>query len=125
METTANFKFEIPSTERAVNLGELQDVIKTIRWRLTATHESGTEADTHGVIYLETPNPDTFIPYEEITEDLVIGWVENYLETVKEPIIEDGIEKSTLAVIKERLEKDIALKISPEIIIEPLPVKSN
>lgn len=122
-KTTTEFKFVIPATERAVNLGGLQNVIKVAHWRLTATNESGITAETYSTLVLGSPNPEVFTLYEDITEEIVISWVEQSLEALKIPVEEGEVEKSMLTLIKENLEKEIALKVSPEIIIEALPSK--
>ena len=106
-----------------MNLGGLQNVIKVAHWRLTATNESGITAETYSTLVLGSPNPEAFTLYEDITEEIVISWVEQSLEALKTPVEEGEVEKSMLTLIKENLEKEIALKVSPEIIIEALPSK--
>lgn len=119
------FKFAIPATERSVNLDGLKNVIKVVHWRLVAENESKVTAEIYNTLLLDKPNTESFILYEDITEDIVIGWVEQSLEALKIPVAEGEVEKSMLTSIKENLEKEIALKISPEIIIEALPSKTK
>lgn len=111
-----NFKTTVVATERIINFEELKDVIKLAHWEITATDETGINAVMYNTIVLGTPDPKDFTPYEELTEDIVAGWVERALE---ESIEDSG--KSTLETIKENLEKQIFLKKYPETITEPLP----
>ena len=121
--TTTEFKFVIPATERAVNLEGLQNVIRVAHWRLKATNELGITAETYSTLSLGSPIPEAFTLYEDITEEIVISWVEQSLESLKTPVEEGEVEKSMLTLIKENLEKEIALKVSPETITEALPSK--
>lgn len=64
------------------NIGEFEDVVSHIRWRLTGTSPDGYEGDFLGA----TPIEDfsqldslTFVPYSELTEQQIIGWIEAVL----------------------------------------------
>lgn len=124
-QNTTEFKFAIPSTDRFVSLGELENVIKAVHWNLVATHTSGVTAESYGTIPVGAPNPELFTPYEEVTEELATSWVEAALEAAEAEVEEGQPRKSILTEIKESLEKQIALKISPEVITEPLPAKTK
>lgn len=125
METTTEFKFIIPATQRAVNSGELQDVIEVVHWILTATDPSGVTAETYGALPLGMPSAESFTPYKQITDDIVIGWVEQFLDAEETSISTENTKKSILTIMKENLQEEIALKISPKTITEPLPSTLN
>jgi len=55
-----------------------------VHWRysFTDTDDSGKTyyADTHGVAsYTQDPESENYIPYEDLTEEIVIDWVKDYL----------------------------------------------
>ena len=66
------------------------------------------ETDRHvGSVTLEgDPTSETFVPYEELTEAIVLGWVKEKLTQEKITEIETGAE----ARLQERIEK----KTNPE-----------
>ena len=53
--------------------------VYTVHWVATATRNltNGNKltADSYGSIGLEKLDPENFTPYDELTEDQVIGWV--------------------------------------------------
>ena len=49
-------------------------------YRRTGTDDSGNFSDdTYGVIALPDPDPNNYIPFSEITREIVIEWVETLL----------------------------------------------
>lgn len=54
-------------------------VIATIHWRYSATDADGNTAETYGAVILEPPTKD-FTPYDELTKEQVIGWLENVID---------------------------------------------
>jgi hypothetical protein len=108
MATTV-FEWVISQLNCAVESEGLSDVINVIHWRYNATQVDGDKtwfADTYGASSVEQPNPQNFIPYEDVTEAEVIGWLEEILP----------VEAMQLA-----LENNIALQINPVEVTLPLP----
>lgn len=52
----------------------LEDVIITVDWRRVAQSDTLT-ADIYGQVSLTTPDPENFIPFDQITEQQVTDWV--------------------------------------------------
>jgi hypothetical protein len=103
------FKFVISALNCAVELEGLPDVIQCIHWRYQATQVDGDKtwfAETYGTASVGQPNPQNFVPYEDVTEAEVINWLEEVL-----PV--DAMQAS--------LEANIALQINPVEITLPLP----
>ena len=109
MSTTV-FKWTISQLNCAVESEGLPNVINMIYWIYNATQVDGDKvwlAEYCGVSFVEQPNPQNFIPYEDVTEEEVIGWLEEIL-----PV--DGMQLA--------LENKIAeLKINPIEVTLPLP----
>jgi hypothetical protein len=107
MET--NFQFVISQLNCAVESEGLPNVINVIHYRYNATKVEGEKtyfADTYGAVSVSQPNPQNFTPYEDVTEEEVINWLEQILP------VED---------MQASLEANIALQINPVEVTLPLP----
>lgn len=59
--------------------GSMQDIINIVHWQMHATYalETGSISKMSiGTIGFETPDPATFIPFADVTKELVTEWVE-------------------------------------------------
>ena len=78
MANTYNWK--INALDAKVSVGDDEDVVYTVHWSLIATSEDGehtvSNIGTHGVEY----DADNFTAYEDLTEEIVIGWLEDGLD---------------------------------------------
>ena len=84
------------------------DVVFTVHWRRQAT--DGTHnADIYGSQSVTLNPSDTFVPYANLTEAEVIGWLETAF----------GAEQ--LASQIAALDKQIEDQINPPVITPPLP----
>lgn len=89
------------------------DVVLHSRWKLTGTNpDTGTEGSFAGATPLEydADNLENFVPFDSLTEDLVIGWVSasvtgpnGYFDHISEQI-EAQIEKTDNPI--EEVEED-------------------
>ena len=69
----------------------LQGVVYTIHWALTAENENGTTASAIGTKTMSDPNPDSFTPYDQLTEEIVVGWLK--AEEVDSDFVKEGLDK--------------------------------
>jgi hypothetical protein len=107
MET--NFQWVISQLNCAVESEGLPNVINVIHYRYNATKVEGEKTyftETYGAVNVSQPNPQTFIPYEDVTEEEVINWLEQILP------VED---------FKLSLNALIDLQINPVEVTLPLP----
>ena len=78
----------------------LTDVVKTIHWQYTA-QDGDIAVFSYGTVALGAPNPQDFIPYDQITEQWAI----------------DAVSQSVdIPSLQASLAQDIANKINPPII---------
>jgi hypothetical protein len=63
------------------NTNTLTDVIVGTQWKLTGTDEGGNSGTFTGAtpFKVEDLNGDGFIDYRDLTEELVLGWIQNYV----------------------------------------------
>lgn len=67
----------------------MTNVIKTIHWRLTGTDDNGISSDVYGAQSFPKPSEEGFIPFEDLTKEIVVGWLEATLDV---PALEAQIE---------------------------------
>jgi len=69
----------ISSVKAQVEQDGLQNVIRTIHWRL-GKQDGDHYADVYGSKSLQAPEADNFIPSEEVTLDMIKSWLEASFE---------------------------------------------
>lgn len=95
---------------------DLTDLVIGTQWKLIGTNANGTSGTFSGATPLDIPDADEvgFIPYEELTEELVLGWIKdvvagdkptNYMAHINEQIIKQI--NQTEYVIKDISENDL------------------
>lgn len=62
---------------KTLTIPDLGNFVSEVNWVAT-TVEDGIEASVAGVSYFEVTeaNVETFVPYDELTEELIISWIE-------------------------------------------------
>ena len=70
-----NITYTIAQMER----NTADDFVVTVHWRINAVDGDYT-ASTYGTVGY-TQESDSFIPYADLTEEIVIGWVKDSLDT--------------------------------------------
>lgn len=107
MATT--YSWVIAALNCAVESEGLPNVINQIHYRYQATQVDGEKiwfAETYSVASVGQPNPQNFVPYEDVTEAEVISWLEAVLP---------------VEAMQASLEANIALQINPKEVTLPLP----
>lgn len=95
---------------------DITDLVVGTQWKLIGTNANGTSGTFSGATPLDIPDADEegFIPYEELTEELVLGWIQNivsgsgptnYMDHINEQIIKQI--NQTEYVIKDVGESDL------------------
>jgi methionine aminopeptidase len=76
------YNWIISSMDSKLQEGDLQDVVITVHWRRSAETddynpetESGYYADIYGALTVGPVDPATFIPYNDLTQSDVEGWL--------------------------------------------------
>ena len=71
---------------------DLSDVVYIVHWRYTATSENELfTSTTSGTANIPSPDPENFIPFEDLTQSQVEGWVESAVDLEKFRNILDSI----------------------------------
>ena len=91
------------------NVNGLIDVAYVVHWRRRATETVGEKfynVDEYGACSIGEPDANSFIPFNELTEDVVISWVE---------AIED------VEAIDRKLDERIEAQKNPPIVAKKAP----
>jgi hypothetical protein len=63
---------------------DLSDVVYIVHWKYTATTEDELFTSTmSGIASVASPDPENFIPFEDLTQGQVEGWVESAVDLEK------------------------------------------
>lgn len=89
-----NYTWKLTSLKRK-DSGNLKNIIVQTYWEKTGTDENGNTGTFVGAtpFDLTTIDPDNFIKYEDLTEEMVLGWIQSvvvgsYEEHVNQKIAE-------------------------------------
>ena len=75
------YQWEIMNLHPKKSLDGFNDVISAITYVYRGTREDGVNAFVSGMLNLQTPNAESFINYGNITQETIISWLENNLNT--------------------------------------------
>jgi len=80
---TTKFEWIISAMECEVKEDNLSDVVILVHWRYNAVsviEEKEYFADTYGATPVPLPTEEDFTPYEDLTKEQVVGWLEGILD---------------------------------------------
>ena len=104
MSLTYNWKLLRFSKKNNSELN-LNNVIVQTYWSKTGTNEDGISATFVGgtPFVLSQVDPDNFIPYENLTEEIVLSWIKsaNNANTYIDEVIDDMIDQQVNPDIEE------------------------
>ena len=106
----------ITSLSRQPVSGSLNDVITTVNYQIFASasiNETSSLAYVNRSLDLESPNPNAFIPFDDITKSLIYSWIQStqgevqYNEAISE--LEQILSSSVLSENVETLPVSMSL----------------
>ena len=99
--------------------GDYTDVVITCHWRRQATEVVGEKtytADMYGACTITLPEPESFIEFDSLTEEAIVGWLEDTLDVA-------AIDSALDAQIETQKNPPIVTKKAPWIVEEtPAPI---
>jgi len=79
------FNWVITCLDSIPNLNGMEKVINTIHWRAMKNCNTNNEndffVDTYGALAVDAPHEASFTPYDEVTKEMVEGWLTAGLDT--------------------------------------------
>lgn len=73
----------ISAMECKVHEEDMTDVVIIVHWRYQARElheEKEYFAETYGATSVGMPDPETFTPFDQLTKEQVVGWLEEELD---------------------------------------------
>ena len=70
------YDWEILSLYTAPSEDGLSNVVKRVTWRYQAK-EGSNSADIYRDTYFSSPNPDSFVVFDELDSSTIIGWIQS------------------------------------------------
>jgi hypothetical protein len=89
------YTWDITDIKKAQQVDGLTDVIVHIRWKKIGTDEKGTIGEFVGATPL-TASSGSFTPYEELTKEQVLGWIQSIVVGPYEQHVTDQIQKQII-----------------------------
>ncbi len=102
------FIWKIERLECRPQVGALEDVVGKIHWRVFGVSEAVQES-VYGMTEVELDAQAVFTPFEELTEETVIGWVK------------DRLGAQVVARYETSLTEAVDARLDPPIVPRPLP----
>jgi len=103
------FEFIISQLDSIPSLDGMDKVISVIHYRAQKQYEEDVihfTADTYGALGVDAPHEASFTPYDEVTKEMVEGWLADSLDT---------------ETIEANLDAQIQNFLNPPIVAYPLP----
>ena len=72
-----SFDWKVAQVEYSFSEDGMADVVTTVHWTLSKEDEEGNGGYSYGSVSLPSPNPESFTPYADLTQDQVLGWLFN------------------------------------------------
>lgn len=109
---TITYKWIVSSMDCVIHKDGLSNVVNMIHWRRSAEEGIEGEADyyytdVYGALPVTLEDPTTFIPYENLTETDVEGWLNEMTEPT--PAEMDAQLLAALELLKNPVEETLPL----------------
>jgi hypothetical protein len=104
----ATLSWKVDNIEVKPQEGELTDVVYNVYWRLYA-EELGMTISNYGSVIIPLAEEGQFIPFEELDEATVIGWVHSVMGP------------DTVLTIETLTTAELQAILSPEVVSKPAP----
>lgn len=109
------YNWDIVQMDCAPSENGLSKVIKTVHWQVEAS-EGDLNARSYGAVGLSSPNPDSFIAFDELDKGQAITWLKAALDASM-----PDQEKTCCEIIEAGLALDIENQKNPPIVSPALP----
>lgn len=91
---------------KKVNNSQYNNAIVQTYWKKTGTNDDGIVGDFSGAtpFELSTVDPNNFVSYEDLTEELVLGWIQNVVN--EDFTYRDHIDSEIRRKIDEQIKEE-------------------
>jgi len=74
------YDLKIKFTDSTNQLNGLENVITVVGWSYQAKQDGKVLAEIQGSKNIPQPNSDTFVPLDDVTLNMMVGWLEGLLD---------------------------------------------
>jgi hypothetical protein len=103
------YTWEFPNLTTQTSFAGQNNVVHQVHWRLNATDNKDHFASVYGVQYFTYTEGEPFIPFNELTYDIVLNWVT------------ESIGSTSVDSFKASLDAQIEEQITPKIVNQRPP----
>ena len=107
------YKFQINAVDCHTVQDGLEKVVYNVHWSYIGTSDGDESASVIGVESVEAPSAESFTAFENLTEEVVIGWIEAKM----------GEER--IASMQTSLDAQIQEKVAPTKVTLQLPTQEE
>lgn len=95
-----NYTWELTNLKRK-NTDTIQNIIVQTNWKKIGTDENGNIGSFSGAtpFELSTVDPDNFVSYEDLTEEMVLGWIQSIVIGSYEEHVNGKITEQIEAIV--------------------------
>ena len=97
-----NINWKIEKIDCISQLGDLSNVVYNIHWRVYASEGDNTTS-VYGSNEIEISSNDTFIPFDQLTEETVLGWTFGALGDENKAIAELGATSALEQILAPKI----------------------
>ena len=72
-----SFNWNVVQLDYQVAEEGLTDVVTAVHWNVTKEDAEGNVGRVYGSTGVPVPSPDSFTPYDDLTQEQVLGWLFN------------------------------------------------
>ena len=91
-----NYTWNITGIKKK-SVGDITDFVYQVYWNKTGTNSEGITGYCRGAFLYEEPDggidSDTFVPYGDLTEEVVLSWVKSQIDSEDEDAFNNQINK--------------------------------
>ena len=114
---TLTYTWEFPVLDCYPTHAEQENVVFNVHWRLQGEDELGNTGQVYSTVGLTLDAEAEFIAFEDLTQEIVQGWVETALQVQPTPMTGTNV----LEAIKASIETQIQEKLTPSRISKTAP----
>lgn len=113
---SVTYEWIFPQCEVAPSKDGLTNVVTAVHWRLRATDGEYTAESFGRELLGPVADPADFTDFFSLTQQQVLGWIENTLGSQYEPKLNDDPKQSLLERIKADLVQQIENQKNPPVV---------
>jgi hypothetical protein len=126
-----SYSWEISQLTKKPTLSDLDNVVVHCRWELIGTESTtGTIGKFAGAtpLELDPENTGSFVAFEDLTKEIVVGWLEGIVVEAYWDHVTDSIQQQIDAIddpLEELNSGDLPWSVEEEEVAEPAPAAAE